>query len=149
MGTRSLTHIHSAGIKSDILTTIYRQYDGYPQEHGREVAEFLAPLKVVNGLSGETNVANGMECLAAQFIASFKDGPGQIYVYRAGAKDCGEEYTYHVYQSIKCVFPGSRFGKEFWNIGLCIFEGPDQIFDGSPEDFPAWLMDYEAATAEA
>jgi len=41
-------------------------------------------------------VANGMGCLAAQIVAHFKDGAGGIYLFPAGSRNCGEDYTYLV-----------------------------------------------------
>lgn len=96
MSTRSLTHIYEDDGKT-ILLTMYRHSDGYPEGHGADLAAFLDGIEIVNGLSlNPKRVANGMPCLAAQVVAHFKDGPGGIYIYKAGAKDCGEEYTYHV-----------------------------------------------------
>lgn len=117
MGTRSLTIIKDPETKTDLLT-IYRQMDGYPAAHGRELKEFLCSRRLVNGLSGqkleEGQVeANGMGCLAAQLVAHLKTtqhsvydqathkqtpGPhaGNIYIYKNGSKDVGEEWLYIV-----------------------------------------------------
>lgn len=101
MGTRSLTHIHDD--EGEILLTFYKQYDGYPEGHGKLLAEFLSGFKIVNGFSGNEGAkgANGMGCLAAQVLAEFKspsrvEGKGSIgnvYIYKAGSSDCGEEYV--------------------------------------------------------
>lgn len=74
MGTRSLTHFEHNG---EILCTVYRQMDGYPEGHGKDLAEFLSGYKIVNGINMEDDrvcpkLANGMGCLAAQVIAHFK-----------------------------------------------------------------------------
>lgn len=104
MGTRSLTkiievHRDENYISKKALTTMYRQYDGYMSGHGKDLAEWLEPFAVVNGISmGETHkVANGADCLAAQMFAHFKDGAGGIYLYHPDAHDCGEEYIYYIY----------------------------------------------------
>src|SRR5438309_11960266 len=98
MGTRSLTHIHDGDLTDEILTTIYRQMDGYPNGHGLELAEILAPLTIVNGFGrSDTPQANGMGCLAAQLVKALKDGVGHIYIYKPNASGCGEEYIYHIY----------------------------------------------------
>lgn len=102
MSTRSLTHIVEAGQNDNKpLLTFYRQMDGYPSGHGKELAEFLAKMKIVNGFGmgdkpGE--VANGVPCLTAQVLTHFKKDSllGGIYVYPAGSSDCGEEYVYTV-----------------------------------------------------
>jgi hypothetical protein len=103
MGTRSLTTFIETYTERDTgkkkkneVVTMYRQYDGYPSGHGKELAEFLADGKVVNGygLDGGKQF-NGIGCLAAQVVAHFKDGVGGFYLQR-GNKDSGEEYRYHV-----------------------------------------------------
>ena len=105
MGTRCLTHfINEQG--NDIVT-MYRQYDGYLEGHGKDLAEFLAPFYVTNGISfGEKRkTANGMSCLTAQAIAHFKNesGAGGIYLEPANTKDCWEEYNYTVYLDTRAV----------------------------------------------
>jgi hypothetical protein len=97
MGTRSLTFVYNHTRR---VVCMYRQFDGYPSGHGRELAEFLAGFDaVVNGLRvGETRkVANGMGCLAAQLVANFKVSSGGFYLYPTDTSDVGEEYEYHVY----------------------------------------------------
>ena len=114
MGTRSLTYIEQSyetcvadeennnevhETKQNILC-MYRQYDGYLSGHGAELAEFLQDFNVVNGYNSNTpkRSANGMGCLAAQLIAHFKDGIGNIYIHEPNDSDCGEEYTYTIYE---------------------------------------------------
>jgi hypothetical protein len=104
MGTRSLTTFIDTYEKKDgkqgktKIVTMYRQFDGYPDGHGMELADFLNKGKMVNGIGlDETElVYNGMGCLAAQAIAHFKDGPGNFYLYRGGTINCWEEYRYEV-----------------------------------------------------
>ena len=111
MGTRSLTRIiprqkglsYSEGhhhVKESVIN-MYRQYDGYPEGHGVDLAEFLDGFNVVNGLSipRPTKVANGTGCLAAQLVQHFKDGPGGIYLEALNGEpgDSWEEYIYTLY----------------------------------------------------
>ena len=42
---------------------------------------------------------NGMGCLAAQMIAAFKQGIGGIYIEPVTDEDCGQDYTYKVYNN--------------------------------------------------
>ena len=96
MSTRSLTHIVEDG---EILTTIYRHMDGYPEGHGADLAAFLNTGRLTQGLSmaaGEPVEFNGAGCLAAALVAHLKDGPGNIYIYKAGESDCGEESVYTI-----------------------------------------------------
>ena len=97
MGTRSLTFVYD---DNEAIINLYRQYDGYPSGHGRELAEFLAGKRIVNGLSGDTSmVFNGMGCLAASLVANFKEAAGGFYLHPVSAKDCGQDYEYHVYEN--------------------------------------------------
>lgn len=99
MGTRSLT-VFKDGAKE--IAVMYRQFDGYITGHGLELAEFLKPMRLVNGF-GSTDragtVANGMGCLAAQIIAHFKgkqEEPGGFYLHPAGTRQCDDEFIYYV-----------------------------------------------------
>lgn len=99
MGTRSLTYVRGGFPGEDPKTHIvmYRQFDGYPEGHGIELAEFLDGIDVVNGIApGETEkIANGTGCLAAQIVAHFKTEPGGIYL-DPPEKDRREEVNYDV-----------------------------------------------------
>jgi hypothetical protein len=98
MGTRSLTFVYDG---DEPMINMYRQFDGYPSGHGSELATFLNSFDaIVNGISvGDTRrIANGMGCLAAQLIAYFKIDAGGFYIYPVTAKDCGQDYEYHVYE---------------------------------------------------
>jgi hypothetical protein len=95
MGTRSLTFVYD-GEKP--IINMYRQFDGYPEGHGQELAEFLLSGEMVNGYSSKTEKQfNGMGCLAAQMIAEFKNGVGGFYIHAVTDKDCWQDYEYHVY----------------------------------------------------
>jgi len=98
MGTRSLTFVYDG---KEPMINMYRQFDGYPSHHGSKLAEFLNSFDaIVNGIRVGDNrkIANGMGCLAAQLIAYFKIDAGGFYMYPVTAKDCGQEYEYHVYE---------------------------------------------------
>ncbi len=104
MGTRSLTRVFETytsrktnKVVKEKLMTMYCQYDGYPSGMGMDLANFLESGKVVNGIGADSGrVFNGSGCLSAQLIAELKDGPGNLYIYPINAKDCGEEYEYHI-----------------------------------------------------
>jgi hypothetical protein len=96
MGTRCLTAFEDEN--GEEFALLYRQYDGYPEGHGAELAEFLEGKRLVNGMSGdESKIFNGMGCLAASVVAHFKDGPGSFYLYPPGTRDCWEEFVYRVF----------------------------------------------------
>ena len=96
MGTRSNTVVLDGNEVK--LINLYRQFDGYPQGHGKELAAFLTDLTLVNGLgSGDKRrTANGMGCLAAQLVANFKTESGGFYLHNPN-EDLDNDYTYLVY----------------------------------------------------
>jgi len=95
MGTRCLTVIHDE--RDEEIAFLYRQFDGYPEGHGKELKDFLKGIKIINGIQDtRIGVANGANCLAAQIVAHFKTEVGQFYLYPAKTRDCGEDYIYHV-----------------------------------------------------
>jgi hypothetical protein len=98
MGTRSLTHIYNND--GALLLTMYRQFDGYPEGMGLDLAKFISQFTIVNGIGSdqEGKIANGMGCLAAQLIAELKDCVGNVYIYPPNSKDCWEEFTYHIFK---------------------------------------------------
>jgi hypothetical protein len=126
MGTRALTVVQEND--KDVIV-MYRQYDGYPDGHGQELADFLKGITLGNGISGDKAMgtfANGMGCLAAQIVAHFKTEAGGFYLYPGETRDCGEEYTYIV---------TARTGKPW----IAIHEGTVAFF-GQPGRIPASEM---------
>ena len=104
MGTRSLTKViqtwedESGKKQRKPITCMYRQYDGYMSGHGVELAEWLSGYTVVNGIPLDKSepMFNGMDCLAAQMFAHFKDGAGGIYCMHPDAKEVFEDYLYEI-----------------------------------------------------
>jgi len=149
MGTRSLTRVFSTyndekknkQVKIQ-LVNMYRQYDGYPEGHGTELADFLNSGKVVNGIgANETErVFNGAGCLAAQMIAHFKEGAGGIYIEPITAKDCGQEYEYEIIVdydthevTLKCIEVGYIDSKGKYK------SGKRTLFEGKPSEFEQFV----------
>ena len=139
MGTRSLTRVFEkwedtkGKEQRQPIVCMYRQYDGYISGHGHELAEFLKPFTIVNGigLDDKRKIANGMGCLAAQLVAHFKDCPGNIYLYATDVKDCWQEYEYEIEKTkdklIITVYTQNYESGEW-----------EEIFHGSPEQ----LLEY-------
>lgn len=117
MGTRSLTVFVDEQDKE--IAVLYRQFDGYPDGHGLDLCDILGKRALVNGFTMEQQkqgAYNGMADLAVRVIHCLKvkndgrtfdhksskykkinaDRAGQFYLYPAGTRDCGEEYTYVV-----------------------------------------------------
>ena len=139
MGTRSLTFVYDEDGRS--IISMYRQYDGYPSGHGKELAEFLEPITMVDGIGTiKAAIANGPGCLAAQLVAHFKDGPGGIYLEPTTAVDCGQDYEYHIAthgEGVELTITCQRIE------GLRPFRRK-KIFDGSIEEFKAFCEKEDA-----
>ena len=120
MGTRALTFVYDADRQP--FLNLYRQYDGYIEGHGAELAEFLAGKTLVNGYGREsTELANGMGCLAASLVAHFKETVGGFYIHSVTETQCGQDYEYHVYEDrVKVLGPGSIFNP---GVNAALFEG--------------------------
>lgn len=131
MGTRSITRIQD---EHGSYATIYMQYDGYPEGLGAELADFLAPFTVVNGFGigaemGST--ANGAGCLAAQLVAHFKTGVGNVYLAPKGSADIGEEYFYDILY---------KDGELRISVFEVPYEGNNELmFKGSPTEMQEWI----------
>jgi hypothetical protein len=141
MGTRSTTIIMSDNAE---LCRIYRQFDGYPEGHGVELAK-LCDVKIVNGFgSDKEGIANGMGCLAAQIIKGLKDGVGNVYLETTGGEvNDWCEYVYIVRGTvghrpvIECsTHPGP------WPFN--IQKDEHFVFGGTSK---AWIENFEKAKA--
>lgn len=145
MGTRSLTIIMDGNQE---VCRIYRQFDGYPEGHGIEIAK-LCDVKLTNGISGDgMGTANGMGCLAAQIVMALKNdakseyrpsGVGNIYLEAPGGEISDwVEYVYVVRGSegnrptIECT---TQTGP--WPFNVQKSDG--HVFTGSPMQ---WLAKY-------
>lgn len=137
MGTRSLTTITEDGKP---LVKIYRQYDGYPEGHGRDLLDILRGREMVNGIPGGANGAklfNGTGCMAAQIIRKLKtEEAGGIYI--APLDDDGGccDYRYTIETTTS---PGGGWSYTVSAPRLTVDGYGDQLFAGSVEEFAAWL----------
>jgi hypothetical protein len=123
MGTRSLTFVYEEYKDGPVpILCLYRQFDGYPEGHGAELAEFLSGFEIVNGFGQKREkLANGMGCLAAQMVAHFKTEVGQFYIQAPiPGRDDGQDYEYHVYRDRIVVKNYS--GKEMFDSNWADFE---------------------------
>ena len=138
MGTRSLTRgiprqeglsFNKGHEKVDLAyVNMYRHYDGYPEGHGLELAEFLKDIEIISGVPLERNrmrfQANGSGCLAAQMVKHFKDGPGYIYLHPHDNESGWEDYIY------------TLFPKEGEPVYIAIYRvyTKECIFVGTPQE---------------
>jgi len=103
---------------------VYKHYDGYPEGHPTQLAEFLKDFKIVNGLGMDTyRIANGLGCLAAQYVAAFKMDAGDMYIENPDTEHGDIEYITYVW------------GTENKDIWMSIFDVYDEecIFVGKPQ----------------
>lgn len=123
MGTRWLCHVHEAGVDSDIITTIYGQFDGHPSGAGDDIKAAFSGRNLVNGIPGDSRkYVNGMRCAAALLVHHLKNGEaGGIYIYKPGTKDVWEDYVYHIYDG---------GGKLHLRIEVDLYDGPLDDFNG-------------------
>lgn len=151
MGTRSLTRFtetfknDKGEKKKKELVVMYRQYDGYPEGHGKELTNFLKKGTLVNGIGSEkTKVFNGMGCLSAQVISHFKKNKaGGFYIYPAKSKDCGEEFEYEIEADnntrqmiVRCFEVGYMKGEKY-------VHGKKLLFEGEPKDFGKFVRELQ------
>lgn len=133
MGTRSLTKVirswenESGEKESRPITCMYRQYDGHIDSHGVDLAEFLEDFSIVNGipLKSKIRIANGMDCLAAQMFAHFKDGPGNIYCQHPDTEEVWEDYQYEIEKDQKHGIMITVYS---------VWDGKKKIFHGTPRE---------------
>ncbi len=133
MGTRCLTIFYQ---EDKEIVVMYRQYDGYIEGHGKELADFLGGKKIVNGINpsdDQSLIFNGMGCLAASVISEMKEGVGGFYLLPAGTRDCWEDYIYHIRGDI---------GLEP-HIEVSYGSSDEFIFKGPASKYNEWLEAYE------
>jgi hypothetical protein len=114
MGTRSTVKFYEDG---EVILSVYQQYDGYPTGVGKELADFLNSKTIISGFSGQTmeTHANGIGCLAAQFVKEFKRSIGGLYITN---KSDTQSYNYRVF------YDGDR-----------IIMTVNDDFSGTPDEF--------------
>lgn len=105
MGTRSTIKFYNDG---EFMAAIYQQYDGYLKGGvGEDLANFLDKIKLINGISmgDNSDKANGVGCLVAQYIATHKKGIGGLYIT---TESDSQEYNYRVYFRSSSDFLGAE-----------------------------------------
>jgi hypothetical protein len=132
------------------ICVMYRQMDGHPVTHGKDLYKFLKNKILVNGFTEDSKKEiNGMNHLAAKVISHFmKKIPDEIYIFPSNIKiDHGASYIYIVAQdeaptnktagSIK-ITCHERFGTTPISPG-----STTPIFAGSIKKFGEWLKEKE------
>ena len=130
MGTRStIRFIEKYENRETQLVNIYQQFDGYIEGVGYELAKWLINKTIVNGFASndEKNNANGIGCLAAQFIKDFKKHIGGLYI--VGSTNA-QEYNYDV------IIDARQIGRvnDIALIRISKYDEKDPIFIGRPSE---------------
>lgn len=141
MGTRSLTKViykwsdekaNKSGRRT--LVNMYRQMDGYPSGMGADIVEFLNQVGTNHG---------GIQCIAAQLVAHFKDGAGNYYLYPTNAKDCGQEYEYEIIEELDREIKLKVIEVGYMNNKGKYCRGKRTLFYDSPKVYDTWLEFHE------
>jgi hypothetical protein len=83
MGTRSTVKFYSEYNEKAPILSVYQQFDGYISGVGYTLAKWLQAKTIINGINGQTmedGFANGMGCLAAQYVKDHKVKIGGFYL---------------------------------------------------------------------
>ena len=120
----------------EVEVQIYKHFDGYPSGVGVRLAEFLDEFKVVNGIGQNTyKVANGIGCLAAQLVADWKDGPGDVYLEKFSDNRGDLEYIYYVWATEGKGIWISIFDTGYGREDKCLFVGkPEKLIEKYEEN---------------
>lgn len=112
----SITYVHESDRRSPVLLRMLRRSDKREMlfgtaglsTHGKELRDFLSFITLVNGrvdfVDGQCAVANGMDCLAAQIVARFKEGAGGIYLTLSTRSAEDSDFSYHVFEKNKVIY---------------------------------------------
>ena len=97
MGTHALIKFRTVDKngKYKEYMVVYFQYDGYPQGVALNLIEFIQSKLIVNGYNNKDTQFNGFDCFIAQYIAKFKEGAGNMYIYPIDTV-MDEEYNYYL-----------------------------------------------------
>lgn len=97
MSTRAIAEVYD--INNNLLVTIYKHMDGYPEGFGEDLKEICAKYTIVKGISGGDNTykSNGVGCFAATLVKELKDGIGDVYLQTPGI-GFDIEYVYKIRQ---------------------------------------------------
>lgn len=128
MSTQAIIHVSN---KDELIMTVYKHWDGYPDGVGKTIKDILGDRKVVNGIRGGADlVVNGMDNAAAILVAGLKSDmeAGDVYIRAPNISDRGE-YTY---------FLSDKDGDIQLKL-LCSYENKP-LYEGSLKDFDPNLL---------
>ena len=141
MGTRSVITFY---VKETPYVSVYQQYDGYPDGVGKELCDWLSDKIVINGISSQikdtSKYANGVGCLAAQFIRDFKCDVGNLYITPLDYDREWVDFNYSVIIDDDINLPSGGVPiRKIAKIKISLFESTDTIFEGSIDEFYSFI----------
>lgn len=142
MGTRSVTNVVDED--GDIYVSLYRQYDGYPDGHGKELAEFLKGAEIGNGIGANPSPGffNGVGDLACRLVTFFKEDHGTIgnFYLLPPKGDNTQEFNY----TVTGINPGFSFNDASnGEVFVKVDSYSSELFSGTVEEFASWVETYE------
>lgn len=141
MGTRSVITFY---VKETPYVSVYQQYDGYPDFVGKKLCDWLSDKILINGINSQikdtSKYANGVGCLAAQFIRDFKDDVGYLYVTPIDYDKEWIDFNYSVIIDDDINLPSGGVPiRKIAKIKISLFESTDTIFEGSIDEFYSFI----------
>jgi len=99
---------------TECIVSVQHHFDGYLDGVGLQLVNFLENISIINGIGPDQNIlykyANGIDCLAAQYIKGKKSKVGNIYIVSAKCA-CSFEYQVRYYDfafNIVCIINGVK-----------------------------------------
>lgn len=134
MGTRCITNVISED--GETYVSLYRQYDGYPEGHGKELAGWLEGAVIGNGISmGEVRPKffNGVGDLALRMVTYFKGDHSQSGGFYIVPLDKMWDASY-----VYTIEAENGYGRE-GSVSVQVKTYSTEIFSGTVEEFIAWI----------
>ena len=100
--------------------------------------------EITNTLKNQVGTNHGgIQCIAAQLVAHFKDGAGGYYLYPTNAKDCGQEYDYEIIEELDGEIKLKVIEVGYMNNKGKYCKGRRTLFYDSPKVYDTWLKFHE------
>jgi len=146
MGTRSITKFFDDDV---CLVTLYRQYDGYIDGHGYDLARCLTfegqDIPVRNGIpmGNQTLMFNGMADLACQVIALLKTRDIRHNEPIVRSQMVGNFYIAHNTSGLDEEGFGYAVHLRDDRVVIDVHTGGRKIFSATPEELLKTSMEYD------
>ena len=145
MSTRSVITFYR---KETPYVSVYQQSNGYHDGVGKKLCDWLYDKILINGISSTikdlSNYANGVGCLAAQFIRDFKNSVGSLYITPTDYDKEWIDFNYSVIIDDDVNLP--TYGvpiREMVKIKVSFFGNSECLFNGSIDEFYSFIKRHE------